>query len=490
MAINLNDLANALTGAQERPAAPRASRDQYGTIALDAEGTPTVMLDGGTDYAPCTCMVGVHHGDRVLAHVVNHKIVVFANITAPTTDDATALVAIDRADVAAEAADAAGIAAASAQEDAATAKADAATAKASAASAVSDAKAAKSAATQAQTDASSAAQSAQSAQADAQAASTSAQQAQADASSASTSAGQAAASASQAAESASQAQADATTASNAATQAQGSASQAAGSATSAQQQAQAAKAAADGAVSDAAEAKTAAGEARTAAGEARTAATKAQEDASKANTAANTALIQASIVEDVAGTLQWIKEHGQYVATSDTTVQDGTVYFQYNSTTGDYEPIVNPTGNPMSQGWFTLDITDAQSDFIMSHLAVTGRGLWVLPNGIGSHTTPGSGESQSDSDARQGSGYKLLLSSDGTYIYDSAGNLVITYGANITPSVDRPFYIGDPNSTSYIVFIPASGSSPASIRIGGSVSIGGGKTLSQILSEVEQKADS
>lgn len=153
MAINLNDLAGALTVAQEQPAAPRASRDQYGTIALDAQGTPTVMLDGGTDYAPCTCMVGVHHGDRVLAHVVNHKIVVFANITAPTTDDAQALVAVNKADAAAEAADAAGIAAASARADAATAKADAATAKDAAQQAVTDAEAANDAASAAQASA-------------------------------------------------------------------------------------------------------------------------------------------------------------------------------------------------------------------------------------------------------------------------------------------------------------------------------------------------
>ena len=74
-------------GTQERRSAPRASRDQYGTIALDALGNPTVMLDGGEEHAPCTCMVGVHHGDRVMCHIVNHRIVVFANITVPSVND-------------------------------------------------------------------------------------------------------------------------------------------------------------------------------------------------------------------------------------------------------------------------------------------------------------------------------------------------------------------------------------------------------------------
>lgn len=87
MAINAGALASALMGTQERRSAPRASRDQYGTIALDALGNPTVMLDGGEEHAPCTCMVGVHHGDRVMCHIVNHRIVVFANITVPSVND-------------------------------------------------------------------------------------------------------------------------------------------------------------------------------------------------------------------------------------------------------------------------------------------------------------------------------------------------------------------------------------------------------------------
>jgi len=151
----LADVASMLAAPQrqEQRIAKKASRDQYGWIALDEDGNPTVLLDGGEEHAPCTAMVGVHHGDRVMCHIVNHRIVVFANVTAPTTDDATALVAIDRADTAAEAADAAGIAAASAQADATAAKADAATAKTAAQGAVSDAANAKAAATQAQADA-------------------------------------------------------------------------------------------------------------------------------------------------------------------------------------------------------------------------------------------------------------------------------------------------------------------------------------------------
>ena len=195
----------------------------------------------------------------------------------------------------------------------------------------------------------------------------------------------------------------------------------------------------------------------------------AAEDASRS---ADSALVQLSIVEDVAGTLDWISKHGSYNLTTDTAVVDGRVYFAYDSSTGDYTPVVSPdpTSNPRTEGWYVLDVADSQSDFIMAHLAVTSRGLWVLPSGIGSAA-----------DEQHAAGYKALLSSDGMYVYDSTGALVIKYGQNIEPSTDRPFYIGDPNSTSYILFTPASGSSPSHVSIGGGVSIGSGKTLSELL---------
>ena len=209
----------------------------------------------------------------------------------------------------------------------------------------------------------------------------------------------------------------------------------------------------------------------------------AADAASSANRSATNALTQLSFVEDVAGTLRWIQDHGTFEATTDTSVQDGKVYFIYNTTTQDYEPVASPAegADPHALGWYELDVTDSQTDFIMAHLAVTSRGLWVLPSGVGSSTTPVSGESQADSDARQGGGYKLLLSSNGTYIYDSMGEQVMLYGANIEPSTNRPFYIGDPNSTSYILFTPAAGGMPSSISIGGAVKIGSDKTLGELM---------
>ena len=193
------------------------------------------------------------------------------------------------------------------------------------------------------------------------------------------------------------------------------------------------------------------------------AADEAQTSASTANRAATDALNQLSFVEDVAGTLQWIQDHGSFSVTTDTAVQAGKVYFELVA--GEYVPVAQPSGNPQAQGWYELDITDSQTDYIMAHLAVTSAGLWVLPSGI-----------DSQDGARYSSGYKLLLASDGARLYDGDGHLVTTYGESIEFSSSRPQHIGGENA--YIRYYDGDGV-PDSIYIGGSnVSIGG-KTLSQ-----------
>lgn len=277
-----------------------------------------------------------------------------------------------------------------------------------------------------------------------------------------------------------QAVSDASAASTAASSAQSSANQALSDAAAASSAASAAQSSANQAISDAAAASTAAGNAQTAANEAKadastasTAASSAQTSANNALTYANTALTQLSIVEDVSGVLSWIQDHGTYTVTTDTTVQNGTVYFIYNSTTQDYEPIVSPdpTKNPHQEGWYVLDISDSQSEYIMAHLAVTSRGLWVLPSGMGTAT-----------DAQYAPNYKVLLSSNGMYVYDGSGNQVSLFGANIEFSSTRPQYIG--NNNTYIVFDPANG---GSITIGGGsrVTIGTNKTLDDVLTDLD-----
>ena len=157
-------------------------------------------------------------------------------------------------------------------------------------------------------------------------------------------------------------------------------------------------------------------------------ATAAANAATTAKQAASTALTQMSVIEDVSGTLAWISEHGSYVLTTDTTVQAGTVYFELVS--GDYVPIAtpDPTANPSQEGWYVLDVTDSQSDYIMAHLAVTSAGLWVLPTGIGQA-----------SDEQHAAGYKALFASSGMSVYDGTGAIVANYGS------ETSFYDGSGN---------------------------------------------
>ena len=193
-----------------------------------------------------------------------------------------------------------------------------------------------------------------------------------------------------------------------------------------------------------------AGQASESAAVAQDAADRAVRDADTAHQAANTAqasadrsLVQLSIVEDVAGTLNWISEHGEYVATTDTQVDPDKVYFELVD--GDYVPIANPDpeANPAESGWYILDVTDSQSDYIMAHLAVTSAGLWVLPSGQwamhpltdsdGDYLINSDGDYVSDwsKDPQNASGYKVLLSATGMTVFDGEGVAVASYGAEM-----------------------------------------------------------
>lgn len=185
-------------------------------------------------------------------------------------------------------------------------------------------------------------------------------------------------------------------------------------------------------------------QASAAATSAQASADSAHASAVSANNSANSALTQLSVVEDVAGTLNWIREHGSFVQTTDTTVHETTVYFELIN--GEYVPIAqpDPTKNPSEEGWYILDVTDSQSEYIMAHLAVTSTGLWVLPfTPLAPHPLVDSADNDLiDSDNNQlvdwsrdpqnANGYKVLLASDGMSIYDNTGTCVAHYGTTTT----------------------------------------------------------
>lgn len=100
-----------------------------------------------------------------------------------------------------------------------------------------------------------------------------------------------------------------------------------------------------------------------------------------------------SLAENVVGTLNWITAHS--TVTTDTTPQAGTTYY-IKHLDGTYEIVTDTTGkNPAQEGWYEL--TEAVQNYILSHLALTNDGLYVM---------------------KDGSYWKLLIKNNGVYVVD------------------------------------------------------------------------
>ena len=267
-----------------------------------------------------------------------------------------------------------------------------------------------------------------------------------------------------------------------------SASQALNAAATAQDSADRALVSADNAAEAAARADTHAEQAMQSATVAGDAAGRAQASASIANDAANAAIADAAIanhaaneanvaangavrglatVEDVIGTLNWIAEHGTYVQTQDAHIDPAKVYYTRSGSGTQQDPYVyaaveEPTDAGLSS-YYELSIDSGIANYVNTHLALMGDGLHVVP-------TSG--------------GYYLVIANDGVSVYDSQSNLVTKFGESIDFSSTRPQYIG--NEDAYVVFVPADGSNPARVEIGGNVRMGSDKTLSEVLEDVQQ----
>lgn len=269
--------------------------------------------------------------------------------------------------------------------------------------------------------------------------------AEADALRARESADDAAESAGEAAAAAEAAIGDAAAASSAATQAADSAASAASSASAALQDAANARQSAANAASSAAQ---------------------AHDEATAANRYALGALNGLSTLESVIDTVNWFAAHK--VATTDTSVQSGKTYYEYDSQTGTLSAVTpEGTENPATEGWWELDETI--QNYVASHVAETDDGLYV---------------------ASLANGWRVLVSSGGgtypagVFIVDPQGVVQHASTANgITFSNDKPFTIGD--NDAYIHF-----DGDGHITIGGDgVGIVGGKTLSELVGDVEQAVE-
>lgn len=196
-----------------------------------------------------------------------------------------------------------------------------------------------------------------------------------------------------------------------------------------------------------------------AASRAETAASAASTAASNASRSANAALTQLSTVESVLDTLNWISEHATYKASTDTEVVPGKYYFTRSGSSPNYTYtlVVNPTGNPSTSGYYEIDtIDEAVSNYIETHLALDGEGLWIIPddaNGSRVLVSTGSGSysagtfiiggdgikvaqfSQEKAVVGKDGGQRLEMSQNGIYGYnpDSANFFTVDYnGGQVT----------------------------------------------------------
>ena len=331
----------------KKEVAKSKSSPKYGTaVTASSNGKVEILFDDGTSQTPCSTVSKVHVGDRVMVQVDadSRKATVTGNCSDPAATDSEVRVVNDAVERAAEAAD--------------NASASAEIALNSASEAYTAALGAQASADAAATDAMSAFEAAESAQ-------------------------------------------------------------------------DAARTAADSVVEAAEQALEAQAQAQDAAHEAIQAASYAQG-----------ALGSLSTIEDVVDTLNWLSDFGTYVASADTEPISGKTYYEQsfqrttdarpmegktyydasgNVVTGSeapatdalmearYTPVtVDDDVDPSELGLYELsDLDTSVRKYIMSHIALTDAGLYVMLDE---------------------SGYKLLLAADGSYVVDPSGRVVSKYG--------------------------------------------------------------
>lgn len=170
--------------------------------------------------------------------------------------------------------------------------------------------------------------------------------------------------------------------------------------------------------------------------------------AQQAREAATSALKGLASVEDVVDTLNWIATHCEYEKTTDVTIVTGKAYHTVTATqvasptdddivtyyelvSGAYvkttdtsvvsgktyytlvgEPVTNPVVADIGT-YYELEITEAVSNYINTHVAVTDEGLWLIP------------------DDTQGSN-KVLIAVGGTgHTYEQAGTYILDGSDNV-----------------------------------------------------------
>lgn len=138
------------------------------------------------------------------------------------------------------------------------------------------------------------------------------------------------------------------------------------------QAANVASAAARGAVTDAAVAKLSANIAKSSAESASASAESAASDAKSAMSSALSALTQLGTVEDVMGTLSWLRDHEVYMPA--TEFSEGETYFELVD--GKYVEVENPVAGDVAN-YYVYDHQATMANFLQTHLTLTSKGLYI-----------------------------------------------------------------------------------------------------------------
>jgi hypothetical protein len=163
------------------------------------------------------------------------------------------------------------------------------------------------------------------------------------------------------------------------------------------------------------------------------AAASAQASADNASEYAARALGNLSTVQSVAETLNWITQHGTMTLTTDTELNPAHVYFVVDAN-GDYtvggthySVVTEPSASELAN-YYELDIDESLTNYVGTHLAVTGEGLWVLPASTGYKVLIATGNGTTYTEA-------------GTYIIDPTGATVAKFGATTQIGVTTGTYV-------------------------------------------------
>lgn len=158
------------------------------------------------------------------------------------------------------------------------------------------------------------------------------------------------------------------------------------------------------------------------AADAAAAASAAQTSADNAGEYAARALGNLSTVQSVTETLNWITAHGTMTLTSDVALDPTHVYFvreaggDYHVGAYYYNVVTDPDVADIGT-YYELTIDESLNNYVGTHLAVDGEGLWLIPETLnGNRVLIATGS---------GSAYPIA----GTYIVGSVGEVIARFTA-------------------------------------------------------------